>query len=161
SGRATQRVGSLRMFYEPRWQTWMHVMQVHWFNVYVSVNAIAPRQYTRRKSAVHAVRHVFLDADGDGARVLATIAARRDLPPPSYVLHSSPDRIHVFWRVAGFTRESVEQLQRQLAHELSTDPAATPCTQTTRLAGFWNLKYSPPYQVSVDYQDRETVYAAA
>ena len=33
---------------------------------------------------------------------------RRDLPVPSYVLHSSPNRLHVPWRVTGFPREGVE-----------------------------------------------------
>ena len=52
------------------------------------------------------------------------MAGRADLPPLSYVLHSSPKRVHVFWRVTGFTIEQVEALQQQLASELDTDPAA-------------------------------------
>ena len=75
--------------------------------------------------------------------MLAAIAARRDLPPPSYVLHSSPNRLHVLWRVSGFTKEGVEALQKQLAKELGTDKAATSCAQITRLPGFFNHKYTP------------------
>jgi hypothetical protein len=76
---------------------------------------------------------VFLDADRDGASVLAAIAARRDLPPPSSVVHSSPNRLHLLWRVSGFAKESVEALQKRLAMELGTDRAATSCAQVTRL----------------------------
>jgi hypothetical protein len=107
------------------------------------------------------VRHVFLDADRNGSQVLVAITARRDLPPPSYVLHSSPNRIHVFWRARDFTIEQVERLQKHLAGELGTDPAATPSTQTTRLAGFFNHKpqYPTPPLVMLEYRNREALYA--
>jgi hypothetical protein len=57
----------------------------------------------------------------------------------------------VFWRVTGFGPTHVEALQKQLARELGTDPAATPVTQATRLAGFLNCKYSPATLVTIDY----------
>jgi len=44
--------------------------------------------------------------------------------------------MHLFWRVTGFDGMYVERLQKQLANELHTDPAATPITQNTRLPGF-------------------------
>ena len=74
-----------------------------------------------------------------GLGVLAAISARRG-PAPTvlYVLHSSPNRLHVLWRVSGFTKEGVEALQNELARELGTDKAATSCAQTTRLPGFLN-----------------------
>jgi DNA primase RepB-like protein len=102
------------------------------------VNAIASGRRSRTRDAIGGVRHVFLDADDDGTAVLSRVNERRDLPSPSYVLHSSPNRIHVFWRVTGFDRDSVERLQKQLARELQTDPAATPVTQNTRLPGFFS-----------------------
>jgi hypothetical protein len=128
-------------------------------NVYVSVNVISPRKVSRRRTAIGAIRHVFLDADHDGPAVLAAIAARGDLPPLSYVLHSSPNRVHVFWRVAGFTIEHVEALQKQLARELDTDPAATSCSQTTRLPGFLNRKRRPACRVTMEYRGVESMYA--
>ena len=75
------------------------------YNVFVSVNAIASGRRSRTRDAIGAVRHVFLDADHDGHAVLARVEARRDLPRPSYILHSSPNHIHVFWRVSGFDRD--------------------------------------------------------
>jgi hypothetical protein len=99
------------------------------------------------------VRHVFLEADRDGDAVLARVEARSDLPPPSYVLDSSPGRLHVFWRVTGFDGMYVERLQKQLAKELDTDTAATPITQTTRLLGFFNHKHEQPHFVTIEYRD--------
>src|SRR5262249_53511810 len=107
------------------------------------VNAIAPGRRSRTRDAIKESRHVFLEADHDGSSVLARVAERGDLPKPSYVLTSSPGRFHILWRAAGFDTERAEALQKRLARELGTDAAATPASQTTRLAGFYNRKYDP------------------
>jgi hypothetical protein len=61
----------------------------------------------------------------------------------------------------GFTREQVEVLQRQLARDLGADPAATPCTQTTRLPGFRNRKYPKATLVTIEYRDTDTIWGPA
>src|SRR5262245_40776099 len=113
---------------------------------------------SRTRDAIGAVRHVFLDADHDGSAVLSSVDARRDLPPLSYVLHTSPNHVHLFWRVVGFDHDSVERLQKQLAREVGTDPAATPVTQNTRLPGFFNHKREQPHLVAVEYLNVENRY---
>jgi hypothetical protein len=65
----------------------------------------------------------------------------------------------VFWRVAGFDCALVERLQKQLARELPTDPAATPVTQTRRMLGFFNHKRTEPYLVPIEYRNVEIRYA--
>ena len=97
-----QRVGSVSWVQSERFQRWLRAMNARKYNVFVSVNAIASGRRSRTRDAIGAVRHVFLDADHDGSAVLSRVEARRDLPSPSYVLHSSPNRVHVFWRVSGF-----------------------------------------------------------
>ena len=94
---------------------------------------------------------MFLEEDSDGPGLLAALTTRPDLPPPSYVLHSSPGRLHVLWRTRHFERDDVEALQKRLARELDTDPAATSCAQTTRLPGFVNHKHERPWLVRVEY----------
>jgi len=121
--------------------------------MYVSVNAVIQGQRTRTKKAIATVRHIFLDADEDGPEILAQISARADLPPLSYVLESSPGRLHFFWRVVGFSAEGAERLQKHLAHEFGTDPAATSCSQTTRIAGYQNHKRTPSHVINVRYGD--------
>jgi hypothetical protein len=158
TGEAVQRVGPTTLFQQPKVQAWLRLMNARHFNVYVSVNTIAPGRRSRTRDAVCAIRHVFVEVDHDGRGVLATINARRDLPTPSYVLHSSPDRVHVFWRAAGFAKFAAEQLQKYLARELGADPAATPCSQTTRLPGFLNYKYAPPALVRLKYGRATRVY---
>jgi hypothetical protein len=129
--------------------------------IYVSVNAIQPGRRARTREAIGAIRHVFLEADHDGPALLAKIASRPDLPEPSYVLHSSPNRVHVLWRVEGFGVAHVEALQRQLARELGTDPAATVATQTTRIPGFKNHKHAPAPAVTIEYRSVDLLYSQA
>jgi hypothetical protein len=143
TGGTAQRVGPLSLITNPRFQAWLRAENARRFSVFVSVNAIRPQRKARTRDAIGEIRHFFLDADRDGPSVLARINARPDIPPPSFVIHSSPNRLHVLWRVSGFTKEGVEALQKRLATELDTDKAATSCAQLTRLPGFFNHKYRP------------------
>jgi len=151
TGRTAQRVGPLSLMAEARFQAWLRAENAARSNVYVSVNAITAGMRSRTREVIRTVGHVFLEADDDGPDVVAAITARQDLPYPSYVLQSSPNRVHVFWRVMNFTVERGEALQKQLARELKTDPAATSCSQMTRLPGFINHKYRPGHLVTIDY----------
>ena len=161
SERTMQRVGPIRFIASGRFQAWLRLLnQAHW-NVYVSVNAVAPNRRSRARDAIRAVRHVFLEADHDGPHVLASLAERPDLPPPSYLVQSSRNRVHVFWRVSGFVCDEVERLQKKLARELATDPAATSCSQLTRLPGFRNYKYEPAPLITMMYGRVNRVYAPA
>src|SRR5439155_21521229 len=117
TGRVAKRVAPVSLVMSAAFQAWMSRENDAAVNVFVSVNGIRSRTVSRARSAIAAVRHVFLDVDRDGPRVVSAIAARPDLPPPSYLLHSSPNRVHVFWRAAGFTIERVEALQKHLAHQ--------------------------------------------
>src|SRR5262249_39678772 len=42
-----------------------------------------------------------------------------------------------------------------------TDPAATPCTQTTRMPGFFSHKRATPHLVTVEYRDVERLFTPA
>ncbi len=156
TGQTLQRVGPLSLFLQPKVHAWLRAMNAHRFNVYVSVNAVREAQRTRTKAAIAAVRHIFLEADEDGSEILATISGRADLPTPSYVLQSSPGRMHFFWRVQGFSTEGAELLQKHLARELGTDVAATSCSQTTRVAGYQNHKRERSHLITVTYRDADS-----
>jgi hypothetical protein len=161
SDRIAQRVRPIRQIQASKFQAWLRAENAAGANVYVSVNALAPQQRSRRREAVREIRHVFLDADQAAQGVLDGIDASGDLPAPSYVLRSSPGRAHLFWRVRGFSCDSAEALEKHLARTLGTDPAATACTQVTRLPGYLNHKRATPYLVSVEYRDCTRVYQPA
>ena len=113
TGETAQRVVSVSEATSPRFQSWLRQRNANSWNVYVSVNAVRPGR-SRSRDAICGIRHVFLEEDADGPGLLASLTTRPDLPPPSYVLHSSPGRIHVFWRVRGFDSGTVETMQKRL-----------------------------------------------
>jgi DNA primase RepB-like protein len=161
SGETCQRVEPISQVSRPEFLAWLRSRNASAWNAYVSVNGVRPQSRSRSRQSMAAIRHVFLEADEDGPRVLARIAARADLPPPSYLLHSSRHRVHIFWRVAGFDVPCVEALQKQLARDLKTDTAATSCSQLTRLPGLFNHKRQPPELVTMVYGDVGRVYGVA
>jgi hypothetical protein len=153
TGQVAQRVGPVSWAASRRCQLWLLAMNARRFNVYVSVNAVASGRRARTRDAIASIRHLFLEVDHDGDGVLSAVCARPDVPAPSYVLHSSPGKLHLFWRATAFAPGYIERLQKQLAIELATDIAATPITQTTRLPGFVNQKHPEPYLVRIEYRD--------
>jgi hypothetical protein len=157
TGETTQRVMPVAEATSPRFQSWLRHRNANSWNVYVSVNAVHPGR-SRSRRAICGIRHVFLEEDVDGPGLLASLTTRPDLPPPSYVLHSSPGRLHVFWRVQGFDAGAVETMQKRLAKELRSDPAATSCAQTTRLPGFANHKRLTPSPVTIEYLHPSAVF---
>lgn len=158
SAGAVQRIGALRWACNKDVQEWLRQYNTRHYDVYASVNPITSGAGSRARCDVDAVRHVFLDVDQDTHRVMARLERRSDLPPPSYVVHTSPKRAHVLWRVRHFDANTVEPLQKRLATVLGCDLVATSVTQMTRLPGFWNHKYREPHLVWVEYRDVERVY---
>ena len=159
TGQVVQRIVPVSRAVTDRFQAWLRYMNAHAWNVYVGVNAYRPGR-SRAREAVAQVRHLFVEEDLDGPGLLAALSTRPDLPPPSYVLHSSPGRLHVLWRVRDIAPSRVEQLQKELARELLTDRAATSCTQTTRLPGLFNHKRQPSVRVGIEYLHWRDVFVA-
>jgi hypothetical protein len=158
TGRVVQRMVSRETAAGDRFQAWLRHMNAHGWNVYVSVNAYKPGR-SRVRDAIAGVRHLFLEEDSDGPGLLATLSTRPDLPPPSYVVHSSPGRLHVLWRVREeITPARIEALQKQLAREFGTDRAATSSAQTTRLPGFFNHKRQPSVRVGIEFLNCHDVF---
>jgi hypothetical protein len=151
TGDVLQRIGPVSRFMQPSIHRWLRAMNARSYNVYVTVNALATNARDRTKGSVAHIRHVFLEADANGAGILASIHAANDLPTPSYVLTSSLDHVHVFWRAVGHEIAAIERLQKHLATRLGTDVAATACSQTTRVPGYRNRKYDPAPLVTSEY----------
>ena len=119
TGQVIQRIVPVASAISDRFQAWLRHMNAHGWNVYVGVNAYRPGRSRAREAVAH-VRHLFLEEDLDGPGLLATLSTRPDLPPPSYVLHSSPGRLHVLWRVRDIapstSRAAAEGARSRAAH---------------------------------------------
>ena len=150
---ARQRIVPIHLALDHRLQSWLDREQGRGGDVYVSVNGLRAATASRRRHDVAHIRHLFLDADQRADDVLTAMDARGDLPPVSYVLHTSPARAHIFWRVRGFSVTALESLQRWLARELHTDTAATSACQLTRWPGSLNYKRRLAHRITVTYRD--------
>lgn len=157
-GDAMQRVGPVDLVATTRFQAWLRAANAAKHSIYVSVNVVQPGQRSRRREAIHAIRHIIIDVDWSAAEVLKEIETRPDLPAPSYVLHTSCGHAHVLWRVSGFSIETAEMLQKHLARELRADPAATSCAQMTRLPGFFNHGHYPAPVVAMECRYTNQTY---
>src|SRR4029077_11970315 len=124
---------------------WLRFQDSQHFEIYVSMNALREGARGRTKEDVAVIRHVYLDFDDNGTAAVRDSIKRQDLPTPSHVLNTSPDKWQVTWRVEGFTKDEAENLQRALARETRADLAATDCARVLRLPGFDNHKYSQSY----------------
>ena len=100
---------------------WLRHQNANRWNVYVSVNSIRPGR-SRARTPCFIFGMCFLKRMPTVTGLLAALTTRPDVPPPSYVLHSSPGRVHVFWRARGFSAATVEGMQKRLATELRTMP---------------------------------------
>jgi RepB DNA-primase from phage plasmid len=147
-----QRVGPVSWVQTERFQRWLLVMNAGKYNVFVSANAIVLGRRARTRDAIGAVRQTMALRFCPEWRRVETCRSRATSSTRRRI------NIHVFWRVRGFDNDLVERLQKQLARELQTDPAATPVTQNTRLPGFFNHKRALPHLVTVEYRNVDVTY---
>src|SRR5229473_852924 len=145
-----QRIATAEKIASPDFQAWLRYQNSQRYEIYVSMNALREDARGRTKEDVAVIRHVYLDFDDNGTAAIQELFKRQDLPTPSHVLNTSPDKWQVTWRVEGFAKEEAEHLQRALARRTGADPAATDCARVLRLPGFYNHKYDRPYLVRVE-----------
>ena len=126
----------------------LHNMNDRGWHVYMCMSAIKPQpgvRFPRRtKEMVSGVRAAYVDIDKDGPVALDEIqkaAAAGFIPPPHFIVATSPGKFHVTWLLAdGVAISEQEQLNRALQTLFRADPAATDCTRVLRVPGFHNMK---------------------
>jgi len=146
----------------PAFQRWLRFLNAQGHCLFVSMNTFPPLtpglRPRRTEANVLAIRHVYADFDEDGPGRVAALKAREDLPPPSYVLHSSPGKCQVIWNVDGFTPAAAKPLLRHLAYTLGADPAVHDLNRVLRLPGFTNHKYEPSPWVRLEWGPSPRAY---
>ena len=140
---------SAKILAEARSLEWLKKQNNLGANIYIGMNALKPDAQQRTKRNVAAVRHVYLDIDHDGEKVLGRIVKDSKTPDPSCLLYTSPGRYQMVWKVENFSAEEAEALNRGMAAEYGADPAAIDVSRTLRFPGFLNHKYNPPCMVGI------------
>jgi hypothetical protein len=148
-----QRIASADRVADSSFQEWLaHKNAKESCDIYVGMNTLKPEAHGRTKEDIQAIRHLYLDIDHEGPTALAKIRPSNLVPDPNYVVHTSPERFQVVWRVEGIPQEQAENLQRAMARKFGGDPAATDSTRVLRLPGFINRKYETEFRVQAQKQ---------
>ena len=100
---------------------------------------------------------VYLDLDRDGEASLEMIRNSTTVPPPNFVLDTSPGKHQVIWKVSGFSQDEAESLLHSLANQFGGDMAATDSTRVLRLPGFANHKLTQEFIVQAR-QESDAIY---
>jgi hypothetical protein len=147
----TQRIVRLEQVISPRYLAWLRYENHNGANVYVAANPLRPASRNRTKDCIAEVRHLYIDIDVDGENRIAALRESENVPVPTVILSTSPDKYQVLWRVEGFDFVQQEGTLKLLAIAFGGDSACTDRNRVLRVPGFRNCKYDSAHLVTVEY----------
>jgi hypothetical protein len=157
-GETTQRITTAQKASSPEFQAWLRYKNANGADIYIGMNALQHQASTRTKDDIEKISHVYLDLDHGGTASLEALENSDLVPRPNYVLHTSPEKFQVVWKVEGMTIEEAEALNQAMVREFDGDPAATDSTRVLRLPGFTNRKYEADFYVRARTQSTQTYH---
>jgi hypothetical protein len=157
TGHTVQRIAKAATIAGYGFQSWLASQSVSGCDVFIGMNPIKEGAYSRTKENIKDIRHVYLDLDRTGDETLKAIRNSAEVPPPNFVLDTSPGKHQVVWRVSGFNQDEAESLLHSLANQFDGDLAATDSTRVLRLPGFANRKLFDKFIVQA-HQESQAIY---
>jgi len=154
----TQRILPAEAIASAPFQSWLHEQNQSGADIFIGMNPVREGSRNRTKEQIREVRHVYLDLDEEAGASLQAIRTSGDVPPPNFVLDTSPGKHQVVWRAAGFDTTHAESLLRALASQYGGDPAATDISRFLRFPGFANRKYNEAFVVRVHHESDAVYY---
>jgi hypothetical protein len=157
TGHTVQTIAKAETIASPDFQSWLAGQSASGYDVFIGMNPIKDSAFSRTKGDIKDIRHVYLDLDRNGDQALQAIRNSTELPPPNFVLDTSPGKHQVVWNVSGFSQDDAEALLHNLANKFGGDLAATDSTRVLRLPGFANHKLPEEFIVQAR-QESDAVY---
>jgi hypothetical protein len=157
TGRTIQRIARAETVAGAEFQTWLANQNAAGSDVFLGMNPIKDDAANRKKTNIKSIRTLYLDLDRNGDQSLQAIRDATDIPPPNFVLDTSPGKYQVVWKINGVSQDQAESLLRNLASGFGGDPAATDSTRVLRLPGFANRKLSEEFVVRA-HHETDAVY---
>lgn len=154
----TQRILPAETIASEPFQSWLHGQNQSGGDIFIGMNPVREGSRKRTKEQIREVRHTYLDLDEDAGASLQAIRTSGDVPPPNFVLDTSPGKHQVIWRVEGLDTSHAEALLRALASQFGGDPSATDISRLLRLPGFTNRKYNEAFVVRVHHETDAQYY---
>jgi hypothetical protein len=158
TGKAIQRIVRAETAAGPEFQTWLANQNALGSDVFLGMNPVTHDAASRFKANIKDIRTLYLDLDRNVDESLQTIRNSAEVPPPNFVLDTSPGNHQVVWKIRGVTQDQAESLLRGLASQFGRDPAATDSARVLRLPGFANRKRSGEFIVRA-HHETDAVYA--
>jgi hypothetical protein len=149
--RIVQRIVRVEQATAPAYMQWLAHENASGMNVYAAANPLRSGSRKRTKESIAEIHHLYIDIDLDGEARIGALRASDEVPTPTAIISTSPDKYQVLWRVEGFDFASQEQALKRLAIAFGGDPACTDCNRVIRLPGFHNKKYTPAHPVTAEY----------
>ena len=153
----TQRIILAETIASAPFQAWLHEQNKSGADIFIGMNPVREGSRKRTKEQIREVRHAYLDLDEEAGASLQAIRTSGDVPPPNFVLDTSPGKHQVVWRIEGLDTSQAEALLRALAAQYGGDPSATDISRLLRLPGFTNRKYNEAFVVRVHHES-EAIY---
>jgi RepB DNA-primase from phage plasmid len=153
----TQRILPAENIAAAPFQAWLQEQNFSGADIFIGMNPVKEGSRNRTKEQIREIRHAYLDLDEEAGASLQAIRTSGDVPPPNFILDTSPGKHQVVWRVEGLDTNQAETLLRALASQYGGDPAATDISRLLRLPGFTNRKYNEAFVVRVQ-QETDEVY---
>jgi hypothetical protein len=148
----TQRILPAETIASAPFQSWLHQQNQSGADIFIGMNPVREGSRNRTKEQIREVRHAYLDLDEEAGASLQAIRTSGDIPPPNFVLDTSPGKHQVVWRVEDLDTNQAETLLRALASQYGGDPAATDISRLLRLPGFKNQKYNDAFLIRAHHQ---------
>jgi RepB DNA-primase from phage plasmid len=152
TGRTIQRIARADTVAGSEFQAWLASQNGAGSDVFLGMNPIKDDARSRIKANIKDIRTLYLDLDRNGDQSLQAIRNSPEVPPPNFVLDTSPGKHQVVWKITGVSRDQAESLLRALASEFDGDPAATDSTRVLRLPGFANRKLTEEFVVRAHHE---------
>jgi RepB DNA-primase from phage plasmid len=152
-----QRILAAETIASAPFQSWLHDQNLSGADIFIGMNPVREGSRNRTKEQIREIRHTYLDLDEEAGASLQAIRTSADVPPPNFVLDTSPGKHQVVWRVEGLDTSQAETLLRALASQYGGDPAATDISRLLRLPAFTNRKYNEAFVVRA-HHETDSVY---
>jgi hypothetical protein len=153
----TQRILPAETIASAPFQAWLQEQNFSGADIFIGMNPVKEGSRNRTKEQIREIRHAYLDLDEEAGASLQAIRTSGDVPPPNFILDTSPGKHQVVWRVEGLDTNQAETVLRALASQYGGDPAATDISRLLRLPGFTNRKYNEAFVVRMQ-QETDEVY---
>lgn len=157
TGKAIQRIARAETVAGREFQTWLASQNAAGSDVFLGMNPVKEDAASRIKANIKDIRTVYLDLDRHAGQSLEAIRNSAEVPPPNFVLDTSPANQQVVWKVSGMSQDQAESLLHRLANEFGGDPAATDICRVLRVPGFANRKYNEQFLVRA-IQETNQIY---